>query len=114
MSNLVQVTFHGLKSSESLSSAINQKAQRLRGTFPALRKMRATIECPHRKHTKNSDFKVRLETRYMGETIVVRSDADVRAGKTADSLIGGAFQVLKTKISRKEKNISRETLRRAA
>lgn len=79
-SHQVQITFHGLESSEPLEALIREKASKLRSIDQHLQRIRVVVDMPHRSHNKGNHLEVKLELFREGEDpIIVSRDNELDA-----------------------------------
>lgn len=72
----LQITFHGLKQSDSISARVLERAQKLEKYFDSIQSCRVAIEAPHNRHLKGNQFRVRIEVLVPGQQLVVTRGHD--------------------------------------
>lgn len=88
----VQVTFHGLETSEALDALITEKAEKLRVVCDRLQKVRVVVDQPHRSHSKGNELELKIELLVPGDEIVVRRTVAVNDGPSdVYALVKDAF-----------------------
>lgn len=71
----LNITFHGIASSEALENHIREKVETLGQLHPNLTRCNVTIEKPHHHKHQGNTFNVRIDLYVPGNEIVVNRDA---------------------------------------
>src|SRR5689334_722229 len=75
----LQISFHGLPSSESVEGDVRERVADLETAFPRLTSCRVSIEMPHRHRQQGRRYQVRVELRAPGLAPIVGEAADDNA-----------------------------------
>lgn len=70
----VQITFHGMKHSDALELAIQERAAKLEHFYPHLVSCRAVVEEGARRQRQGKEFVVRLDIKVSGAEVAVNHD----------------------------------------
>jgi cold shock CspA family protein/ribosome-associated translation inhibitor RaiA len=73
MQRPLQISFRGLKASESIESSVREHAERLE-QFGTIMSCRVIVEAQHRRHRKGRIYHVRIDLTVPGREIVVSRD----------------------------------------
>jgi ribosome-associated translation inhibitor RaiA len=76
----VQISYHGLEPSQSLSELIRMRAAQLERISERIHSLRVLVDAPHRHHRQGNHYRVRVEVTVPGHDIVVGHDDETRSG----------------------------------
>ncbi len=71
METPLEITFHGLDSSEAMEARIREKVAKLERLYDRMTGCRVSVEAQHRQHRTGNVFNVNIEMSVPGETLVV-------------------------------------------
>jgi ribosome-associated translation inhibitor RaiA len=74
MATTIRLTFRNMEPSPAVDFEVRQRAEKLAAHFPDLMDCHAVIEVPHRSQQKGVHFRMLLELKVPGKTLVVSRD----------------------------------------
>jgi ribosome-associated translation inhibitor RaiA len=94
----LQITFHGLDSSEAVSQAIREKVLKLEQKYDRITGCRVAVEAPHRHKAKGIQYRVRIDVTVPGDELVVARDPDIDAHEDIYVAIRDAFRSMRSQL----------------
>ena len=67
----LEITFHELNHSDSVTAAIRDRADKLERLYPRLTGCRVSVESPHRQHRKGNLYEVHIEMLVPGGVLAI-------------------------------------------
>lgn len=93
----LQVTFHGISPSPTLTSYVEKKADKLDKQYGGIMRCRVTVEAPHRHSREGRRYAVRIDITIRGEEIAISRDLG-ESEKDTYAAIDEAFDEAKRRL----------------
>ena len=106
----LNITFHGMASSEALENHIHEKVQALGQLHPNLTRCNVTIEMPHHHKHQGNTFNVRIDLYVPGNEIVVNRDAHEDAYVALRQAFNAARRQVMLHAKKKRGDVKRHSL----
>ncbi|HEX9102341.1 MAG TPA: HPF/RaiA family ribosome-associated protein [Polyangia bacterium] len=95
----VQITYHGLEPSPSLTELIHSRAEQLERVSDRIHSVRVLVDAPHQHRQKGNHYRVRIELTMPGQDLVVGHDDDERdSDEDAYQAVRHAFDALRRRL----------------
>lgn len=97
----LQISYHNMDPSDSISEWIRRKAEKLEERFPRLVSCKVAIEEPnhHHRHGKGRHFRVRVELSVPGELLVAdREGPEIMSHEDAYLAVTSAFEAARRQL----------------
>lgn len=99
----LQITFHGIDSSEALSERIREAAAKLEKFDDRIVACKVTVEQPHRQHQQGNAFHVRIQLSVPGTELVVNEDTGL---DNAYAAVAEAFEAMKRRLQEHNRKLA--------
>lgn len=106
----LNITFHGMASSEALENHIREKVETLEKRHPNLTRCNVTIEQPHHHKHQGNAFNIRLDLYVPGDEIVVNHDAHEDAYVALRDAFNAATRQVVRHAQKKRGDVKRHSL----
>ncbi|HEY1959840.1 MAG TPA: HPF/RaiA family ribosome-associated protein [Polyangiaceae bacterium] len=111
----LQVTFHGVSSTNALANYIEKKARKLDELYGRIVNCRVAFEVPHRHSREGRRYRVRIDLRFPGEEIAISrdlGDSELDAYATIDAAFDEAKRRLADHAAIRRGDVKRHELPR--
>ena len=96
----IQITYHGLEPSDTLTELIHTRAAQLDRLHDRIHGLRVLVDAPHNHQRHGKRFRVRLDLTLPGRELVVGHDDDEHVGDDdAYQAVRHAFDALRRKLT---------------